>query len=366
MNRDKTLDYLRGFATIHVVFVHILYWLGIFKVGFFAVAKSFLLFEMPVFFFVTGAVNGLGKQQDYKTFCFKRIKGLLIPYYVYSIICILISSIYYLYHDELTIELAIKQLVTWIIPFDHQIMPLPYFTWAIWFIPVYVVSIVFFPVIKAAIKKYGGEKTILFLIMVFICTEIVCSLISKSINHAGYGACFCTILDITQKTAFYLIFMGLGILYPGMKNRDRKSVIIATALLIVSVILLLGCRIIFSNTLDMQSNKFPPNHMFLFYSFAVLSILYIAKPLIAGVYSGITGFIPIIDKWVLLFSHNSIYVFLYQTISFWIFRIVIRYIGLRNEFFVFVAALVTLYPMVWLTIKIINHIQKNIDDCIAK
>ncbi|MDO5151528.1 MAG: hypothetical protein Q4D76_19420, partial [Oscillospiraceae bacterium] len=71
--------------------------------GFFSIAKSFLLFEMPIFFFVTGAVNGFGKQQKYKTFCFKRIKGLMIPYYIYSAICIVISIIYYLLNNVLTL-----------------------------------------------------------------------------------------------------------------------------------------------------------------------------------------------------------------------------------------------------------------------
>ena len=155
-HRDKTLDYLRGLAIIQVVFVHILYWLGIFSVGFFAIAKSFLLFEMPIFFFVTGAVNGLGKPQKYKTFCLKRIKGLLIPYYIYSVVCILISIVYYLVHNELSIKLIVKLLLSWIVPLDHQIMPLPYFTWAIWFIPVYIISIILFPVIKTAVLKFGG------------------------------------------------------------------------------------------------------------------------------------------------------------------------------------------------------------------
>ena len=108
MNRDKTLDYLRGLAIIQVVLVHILYWLGIFSGGYLAIAKSFLLYEMHIFFFVTGAVNGLGKQQKYKTFCLKRIKGLLIPYYIYSVVCILISIVYYLVHNELSIKLIVK------------------------------------------------------------------------------------------------------------------------------------------------------------------------------------------------------------------------------------------------------------------
>ena len=84
MSRDKTLDYLRGLAIIQVVLVHVLYWLNIFNEGFLAIAKSFLLFEMPIFFFVTGAVNGLGKLHNHKIFCFKRIKSLMIPYYIYK------------------------------------------------------------------------------------------------------------------------------------------------------------------------------------------------------------------------------------------------------------------------------------------
>ena len=356
MNRDKTLDYLRGLAIIQVVLVHILYWLNIFNGGFFAIAKSFLLFEMPIFFFVTGAVNGLGKQQKYRTFCFKRIKGLLIPYYIYSVICILISIVYYFLHNELSIKLTIKLLLSWIVPLDHQIMPLPYFTWAIWFIPVYIISIVFFPMIKSAVLKFGGGILIA-LIIVFACIEILCRLINKSTNFEGYGTYLYTALDIIQKTSFYLIFMGLGVLYPRMKTLRRKSLIIATTILIVSMILLLSCKIFFGNTLNMQSNKFPPNHMFLFYSLVVLSLLYIVKPLINRVYLWITKTIPILDKWILLFSQNSIYVFLYQTFSFWAFSIVLKHIELHNDYLIFAIALVIIYPMIWLTIKLINRIK---------
>lgn len=356
MNRDKTLDYLRGLAIIQVVLVHILYWLGIFSGGYLAIAKSFLLFEMPIFFFVTGAVNGLGKQQKYRTFCIKRVKGLLIPYYIYSFVCILISIAYYILHNELSIKLIIKLLLSWIVPLDHQIMPLPYFTWAIWFIPVYIISIILFPAIKSAVLKFG-EGIIITLILVFACIEIVCRLINKSTSFEGYGTYVYTALDIIQKTSFYLIFMGLGVLYPRIKTRSRKSVIIATTILIVSIILSLSCKIFFGNTLDMQSNKFPPNHMFLFYSFIVLSFLYIVKPLIDKVYLRITKIIPILDKWILIFSQNSIYVFLYQTFSFWIISIVLKYIGVHNDYLAFAIALVTVYPMVGLTIKLINRIQ---------
>ena len=100
-----------------------------------------------------------------------------------------------------------------------------------------------------------------------------------------------------------------------------------------------------------------PNHMFLFYSFIVLSLLYIVKPLINRVYLWMIRFIPILDKWILIFSQNSIYIFLYQTFSFWIISIVLKYIGFHNDYLVFVIALITVYPMIGLNIKLINRIQ---------
>ena len=355
-NRDKTLDYLRGFAIIQVVLVHILYWLGIFSEGFSVTAKSFFLFEMPVFFFVTGAVNSLGGQQKYKTFCFKRIKGLLFPYYVYSAICILVSVAYYILHNRFTAKLIIQLLLTWIVPLDHQMTPLSYLTWAIWFIPVYVITVFLFPLIQSAVLKFGW-RMIICLIAVFAGIEMLCTFIHQNTSFEGYAAGFYTALDILQKSFFYLIFMGLGVLYPRLKNRSRKGVITATAILILSIILLLVCKTFLGDTLDMQTNKFPPNHMFLFYSFAVLCALYIAKPLLKRGYLRMTRCIPILDKWVLLFSHNSIYVFLYQTFSFLIIDIFLRLLKVNNDYLVFAIALVTVYPMIWLSIRLINCIR---------
>ena len=281
---------------------------------------------------------------------------MLIPYYIYSIVCILIAIAYYLLHNELSIKLTIYLLLSWIVPLDHQIMPLPYFSWAIWFVPVYIISIILFPAIKSAVLKFAGG-IIIALTIVFVCIEIVCGLINKNTNFEGYGVYLYTALDIIQKASFYLIFMGLGVLYPRMKTRSRKSVIIATTILVVSIILLLSCKVFFGNTLDMQSNKFPPNHVFLFYSFVVLCILYIAEPLMKRLYFWITRYIPILDKWILLFSQNSIYVFLYQTLSFGVISFVIKHIGLHNDYLVLAIAIVTVYPMIWLTIKLIKRIQ---------
>ena len=50
---DHSLGYLRCIAMMHVILVHIFYWLHI-SVG---VGTSILLFEMPLFFFVSGTNN---------------------------------------------------------------------------------------------------------------------------------------------------------------------------------------------------------------------------------------------------------------------------------------------------------------------
>ena len=64
MSRDKTIDRLRGFAMLWVIVVHVLYWGNFFSNGYVNFLKSFCLFEMPLFFFITGASNSLAKVAD--------------------------------------------------------------------------------------------------------------------------------------------------------------------------------------------------------------------------------------------------------------------------------------------------------------
>ena len=50
--RDENIDILRGFTMMYVVFVHCLYWAGLFNGTFSSVFKSLFLIEMPLFFFI--------------------------------------------------------------------------------------------------------------------------------------------------------------------------------------------------------------------------------------------------------------------------------------------------------------------------
>ena len=354
MNREKTLDYLRGFAIFQTILVHILYWFGLFNYSYFSIVKSFLLFEMPIFFFVTGAVNSLTHQYTYKSFCLKRIKSIIVPYYFYSTICVLLSGFYYFFQKKLSLELFTKILLSWIFPINLQISPIPYLNYALWFIPVYIITILIFPLIKSIILKYE-EKIIIGLILLFIYTEYIYFLLILKMNLYS----LCNILNIVQQVVFYLIFIGLGILYPKLKLRNKKNMIITKSILLFSTLGLLISNFVFSSSIDMQKNKFPPNHMFMFFSFMVLSIFYILKPMLHKIYNKLSKLIPLLDDFILFLSKNSLHVFLYQSFSFLIINIFIEALGLENDLLIFCFSFITAYPLTYLIIKIINVIKDS-------
>ena len=351
LNREKTLDYLRGLAVFQVVFVHTIYWLDIIKPESLTVVKSFTLFEMSLFFFVTGAVNSLKDHRSYGSFCIKRIRGLMIPYYIYSAVCIGISVIYYTASGEFSVFLAAKMVLSWLIPVNTQIMPLWYFTWALWFVPVYLVAIVFFPLIKRAVNRFG-RTAIAFQVLIFIIIEIILNLSLKQVPDEGAGIYVNQLSDIIRESFFYMIFMGTGVLYPQLKMRKKKDLAISSAILISSAAGLLISALLLGDTLDMQINKFPANHVFLCYSFAFMTVLYLAMPLIKKMYRFLIGKIPPTDRFFITLSENSITVFLYQSFAFWMTGLMLTLFNLDNTVFEPFAAILLVYPLVWLTIKI--------------
>ncbi|MDO5138386.1 MAG: acyltransferase family protein, partial [Oscillospiraceae bacterium] len=72
---------------IWVIVVHTLYWGNFSSDSSFNLIKSFFLFEMPLFFFVTGASNSFSRSTGYYRFVFRRYKRILIPYWVFALIC---------------------------------------------------------------------------------------------------------------------------------------------------------------------------------------------------------------------------------------------------------------------------------------
>ena len=340
---------------LQVVFVHVMYWLYSIRP---TVAKSFLLFEMAVFFFVTGAVNAFKEYKSYGSFCLKRVKGLMIPYYIYAVICMAIAAKCHLAAGGFTPALGFRMLLSWLIPLNTQMMPPRewFYTWALWFVPVYLLAIVLFPPVKKCVRRFG-LVAIAALILVFFAADFVFRLLPQQVPEAGAGLYLHQLADIIQETAFYIVFMGAGVLYSRFKLRGKGDLLMALAVFAVSVAGLFVSGLVFGQTLDMQENKFPPNHVFLFYSSAVMTLLYLAFPLLKTIYRLLVKAIPPVDWLIADFSKNSITVFLYQSFAFWGTYLLLRRFNLRKTDFEPYAAVLLVYPLVWLVIRLVNLVK---------
>ena len=339
MRRDKALDLIRGAAMLHVLLVHILFWLNVFGSGPLASARSALLFEMPVFFFVTGAANSLGERRKWGDFCLRRAKALMIPYWGYAALCVLLAAAVSLARGAFSFAELGRTALSWLLPLDRQVMPLPFFTWAVWFVPVYLIVIVLFPPVRRAAERFGGAAVSAALAAVFLASE------------------FAGAPDILRKAAFYLAFAALGTLWPALKRREGKTVKAAACLLAASAAGLFACRCLSGGTLYMQANKFPPNHLYLLFSLAALSALYLALPGIARAWRALARRFPAPERWVLLYSENSVYAFLYQSFAFLAAARLLDAAGAGRGLAGFLLSSAVVYPLVTLGLLVLRRIR---------
>lgn len=296
-NRDKTIDNLRGFAMIWVIFVHVLYWGNFFRNETIILLKSFCLFEMPLFFFVTGASNSFSKKDNYFSFILKRYKRILVPYWIFAIICAFLSIIYFRYSTGINFITAIKVLISWLIPINMQMTTLPYFTWALWFIPVYLCVVLVIPFLKA-VKETRYEKPFSILLFLFF--------VIASYKRLGW----------IQNVIFYSFWVYLGLFYKEIKLNLRKhyfKIIIITT----TICSFLSLVIFFYKgyPIDMQYNKFPPNIMFALFSNIMMVLILLSIPIINNLYIYFERN-QIISKIANLFVTRSMTIFLYQIFAF--------------------------------------------------
>ena len=81
MKRDITIDIAKGIGIVLVVLGHVLINSDI--------NRLIYLFHMPLFFFISGIIfySTYNKDIKFKDYLLKKIKSILIPYFVFSIIC---------------------------------------------------------------------------------------------------------------------------------------------------------------------------------------------------------------------------------------------------------------------------------------
>ncbi|MDR1761658.1 MAG: acyltransferase [Bacteroidales bacterium] len=250
--RNTKLDIFRGLAMIWVILVHCLYWLG-----FFSWYKSFLLIEMSLFFFIAGSSNGMASKKSLGSFYLTRFQRIMIPYWIYEIICIILISIIY------TPE-TIKSLWGWINPWGAHWSPIPYLTWALWFVPVYVLVMLVFPLLQKIRNTHLHYLP--FIVLVLLIVALNFWEISGKISYYA------------KMLVFYSFFTYLGLYFTEITKKIKLFP--ALAVIIIGLLLMFVLVTFFGQSLNMQYNKFPPNCIFLFYSLVALAILYICSDVI--------------------------------------------------------------------------------------
>ena len=341
MGRDKTLDLMRGWAVFHMFFMHILYWLGFCTTGVLNLLKSWLLFTMAVYFFVTGAVNIAAKRRPWGSFVIRRAKVLMVPYYVYAVLSVLIAGAVYLVEHRFSFELLGRTALSWALPLDQQIMPLPFFTWATWFVPVYLSVMITFPLVRRAVERIGCVTTVIVLSAVYL------SILSVKPP------------DLVQKAFYYPIFAAIGTQWPELKHRDRKKIRGAAALMVFGFSSLIACKYLLGGTFDMQVNKFPPNHLYLLFNFGAIGALYIALPYIARVWRMIRKLVPWMEKLLFLYSGYSVYAFLYQSFAYIIAMWLLNVTGLGRGIPAFLLSAVVVFPIATFTLWLFSWLEER-------
>jgi len=302
MKRDTELDFFRGFSIVWVLFIHCIYWVGFLTSDNATIFKSYLLMEMPLLFLITGATNSLSNRQiRYSDYLLKRIPRIVIPYWVYAVICVFITQMTVTY---LNFEGKVNY-TSWFLTFGYKgdwWSNIPYVTSHLWFIPVYLVILLFIPLLKKIFNNLQGQMKLIPLIVIIILIAFL------DYFNFSKGNLFDSYFYM-KNILFFGFWIYLGLFYCTYKERDIKKLnFLGVAFVSYTITFLL---IKFGYDSNMQYNKFPPNLAFLFLNVGNISLILFMKDYIIKVAESlsINGFIENLGEY-------SYTVYLYQPFAF--------------------------------------------------
>lgn len=199
MDRDKTIDCLKGYACFLVVFGHVI--LGIRNMGgvrlptlAYPIEQFIWSFHVPIFFFCSGYVfqiNGGWKRSRNRTeFLKHKLLNLGVPYFAFSMLYILINSLV----PGTNSRFSVADLVSlWRKPIAQY-----------WYL--YALFMLFFLYVALSRRLTDPQITVLLLIVRYIC-----ALFSVLIPLVGYAVSNC-------------VAFGLGVSFRDLKIIERRKV----------------------------------------------------------------------------------------------------------------------------------------------
>lgn len=306
--RDLFLDRLRTLAIVWVLLVHVLYWLNFLQWGMVATVKSWLLLEMPLFFFITGAGLSLSEPKPWGRFVLRSYRRMLIPYWCYALLCIGITAI----HDGAVNRVLLRY---WLIPDNPQPASVEFLSDALWYVPIYLLCALLIPLLRRWVKRPLP-------VLVLMVTMLLAG------ERQGWY--------YVPNVAVYSLWIYAGLHYPQLKARyiDRRGkrweLLLTAAVGATLVWVLCQCG---GGSPDIQTHKFPPDGVFLAYSLCAMSLFALAAPGLVWVTDWL-GRVKILDWAMDRLGRYSLTVFLYQSLAFLLLREIVNRadaVGIRQS-----------------------------------
>ena len=315
---DENIATLRAFAMMHVLVIHSLFWpvrpelhSGS------SIIRGLFLFEMPLFFFLTGACNNSGKRGivDFYLSRFQRIVPAYAVYCIFGAILTFLTAIgtHGQYHGGIFHFCSVYP------PPGSPVTDLPYLTWALWFVPVYLSVILVLPLFQ---KIYHCCRQPFASFPFAVCALILLALMFCSFPGRPQLGNICSYL------VFYSFWSYLGFHY---KKFDVRAPVRNKIMVIPIVIACFAVATSFvcmeKKFADMQANKFPPNFVFLAYSIGVGGLLYLFSCHLLR-YLDFCRRVPIL-RWIFIqYSTHTYTIFLYHPLSFLFIKYLFGRLGL--------------------------------------
>jgi surface polysaccharide O-acyltransferase-like enzyme len=251
--RSHYIDFVKGLATISIVFIHTTWWSGNAYLPD-RVSQYSLLFDVPVFFFLSGWTAGLKVERT-----FKRLVNLQLSFMVY---CLVLAGLIWACRrfGMETTRVDYKLLLNWFSHIYINPAPFPMAIASMWFLQIYILVTLIGTGVLALLRQ--RERVWLFAALLGHMTWAFVARIEQP--------------GTLQMTLFYAtVFVG-GHLVKDMTMKRWQ--LLMTWVVLVSALVGISRAMPGVGIFRIQSHKFPPDIVYLLLScFSLSLVLFYAK-----------------------------------------------------------------------------------------
>lgn len=286
--RDVQLDNYRALMIMHVLFIHVLYWLWDWEEPY----MSLVLFEMPVVFFVSGASQSISRsRRGLWSTIVGRLRRVVIPFYIYACVIIALFALLTVMLDDTSrfgfdsLQLsAYRWRDVLSIVLCRDVPQVPNNT-HLWFIAPYLILSCTFPLQQWLIDRCLNRH-------LYLAACVALFLLVQAVTSA----------ELLREVLCYNVFMVAGYLY---YKRCRVLTVVA-ACLATAAVLAVYTLVMGGAFCPMQGHKFPPDWVFLSYGVFSLCIVSLVMRQVK---------IPS-NRFMRLWSERGYTIYLYQSVVF--------------------------------------------------